>query len=177
MNSAISQSSHNISVVWEPFLLRGDSIPEGGVDKGGSPETRVPARMKEAGARVGIDFTGKCDKYPNSLSTHALLKYTHENSPMKQNVLSEILFRQYFTDGLYSNGENLKAAAVEAGLDDPEAAAAYAENPANKEKSRQEALANSKRGVSGVPFFLINGDPIGSGAQPAEAFLEYFEEA
>jgi predicted DsbA family dithiol-disulfide isomerase len=130
--------------------------------------------MKQASAAAGIDFTGKCDRYPNSLSTHALLKYAKINSPEKQNQLQEILFRKYFTDGLYSTGENLEAAANEAGLDGS-LARQYAEDPANKDAARQEARANSSRGISGVPYFIINGRHVGSGAQPPEYFAELFE--
>ena len=50
--------------------------------------------MKQAGAAAGVDFTGKCDYYPNSLSTHGLLKYAADTAPEKQNKLQEILFRQ-----------------------------------------------------------------------------------
>ena len=55
---------------------------------------RVSPRLKSAGASVGIDFTGKCDRYPNTLKGHALLEYakTHNNGAL-QNDLQEALFK------------------------------------------------------------------------------------
>ena len=73
---------------------------------------------------VGIDFTGLCDRYPNTLLAHCLLKYTEEDAAV-QDKLSEILFRHYFTDGLYPDGANLRKAAVEAGIADVEAAMSF----------------------------------------------------
>jgi predicted DsbA family dithiol-disulfide isomerase len=155
-------------------LLR-HNIPKDGVPKGGTPESRAGARMKAAGQQVGIDFTGLCDRYPNTLAYHALLKYAEETQPKKQNVLADILFRHYFTDGRYPAGENLAAAATEAGLDGPEARR-YAEDEDNQAAVAAEARANAQRGISGVPFFIINGEPAFSGAQQPGAFVEIFEQ-
>jgi predicted DsbA family dithiol-disulfide isomerase len=56
--------SYTFDVSWEPYFLR-PNMPEEGIEK--APNTpdnpRVGARMKQAGASVGIDFTGKCDRY------------------------------------------------------------------------------------------------------------------
>jgi len=70
----------------------------------------------------------------------------------------------------------LAAAASEAGLDG-EKASAFATDAANMAAAREAARANSARGITGVPFFLINGEPIGSGAQPTEVLLKLLNEA
>merc|ERR1712023_328041 len=88
-------------------------------------------RLRAVGQAVGIDFTGACDRAPNSIEAHALMAFAAEVAPEKQNTLQEVLFRHYFTDGLYPAGENLAAAATEAGLDG-KAALAYAQDPQNK---------------------------------------------
>jgi hypothetical protein len=60
--------SYTFDVSWEPYFLR-PSMPKEGIEK--APNTpdnpRVGARMKKAGASVGIDFTGKCDRWVNHL--------------------------------------------------------------------------------------------------------------
>ena len=109
-------SQHDVQVRWLPFQLR-PNVPPEGVLKGGTPETRVGARMKAAGEAVGISFTGKCDRYPNSLPVHALLRYAAEVAPAKQSELQEVLFRHYFTDGRLPSGDNLADAAREVGID------------------------------------------------------------
>lgn len=165
-------SGHDVDIKWLPFQLR-PNIPPEGHEKGGTPESRVGARIKSAGDAVGIKFTGKCDRYPNTLAAHALLKYADMTAPDKQNALQEILFRQYFTDGIYPSGDALSAAAAEAGLD-AEAARAFAEKRENQLHVQNEAIANSQRGISGVPYFFVNGKPAFSGAQPPSAFTRLF---
>lgn len=165
-----------MEVNWKPFLLRGPGIPLEGIPKGGTPETRVPARMKAAGEAYGINFSGLCDRYPNTLGAHALLDFALKVSKEKQNEVQEILFRMYFTDGIYPGGANLGDAAREAALD-VDAALAYVNDPANLERMATEAAAASRSGVSGVPYFYLNGRPAFSGAQPPETFLRAFAEA
>jgi predicted DsbA family dithiol-disulfide isomerase len=153
-------------------LLR-NNIPPEGVPKGGTPESRAGARMKAMGERVGINFTGMTDRYPNTLAAHALLAFAAETAPELQNTLQEILFRHYFTDGRYPAGDNLRDAATEAGLDG-EKALAYAESAERQSEAAVAARANSRRGITGVPFFIVNGEPAFSGAQPASVFIDVF---
>lgn len=169
------QTQHDVSVRWKPFLLR-PGIPVEGVEKGGTPETRVPGRMKTAGASVGIAFTGLCSRYPNTLAAHALLEWAADVAPEKQNELSEVLFRQYFTDGVYPSPDALADAAVEVGLD-REQAKAEASSQANQQRAGQAARRHAEAGVTGVPFFYINGKPAFSGAQPPDQFAAAFASA
>ena len=51
-------------------------------------------RLKAVGQAVGIEFTGKCDRYPNTLRAHALLEYASEvDGGRKQNDLMEVMFK------------------------------------------------------------------------------------
>jgi len=164
--ASLPSSAPSVSVGWKPFLLR-PNMPPDGVEKG---PNRVGDRLKQAGAQVGIDFTGLTDRYPNSVKAHTLLTFAeHDAGRATQNKLQEILFRHYFTDGLYPDETNLRAAAIEAGLDPDRAMAAVADQT-RQETTRREAEAASRSGISGVPFFFINGQPFGSGAQPPAAF-------
>lgn len=130
--------------------------------------------MKSAGIAVGIDFTGRCDRSPNTLRAHCLLKFT-ETDPALQNKLSEVLFRQYFTDGLYPDEANLRNAAVEAGVADVEAAMSFVASLEAQQAVTAEAAAFSRSGISGVPFFIVNGEPAFSGAHPPEQFRKIFD--
>jgi len=164
-----------VNVNWKPFLLR-PGMPEEGKPKGGDPSSRVPPRLKQAGASVGIDFSGLTDRYPNSVKAHTLLSYAERAENSKQNHLQEILFRHYFTDGRYPDEENLQLAAQEAGLDVQAAMAAVTDSNQH-DKVRKEAEHYSQSGITGVPFFFINGQPMGSGAQPPQAFIDAFARA
>lgn len=170
------QTQHDVEVKWSPFFLRPNMPPEG-VQKNGKGLQNVNPRLQAVGQSVGINFTGACDRAPNSTEAHALLAYAAKTSGSdKQNELQEVLFRHYFTDGLYPAGTNLSAAATEVGLDGA-AALTFAEDPKNKAAVAEEARNNSMRGVSGVPFFRVNGVDVFSGAQPPAAFLEVIDEA
>jgi len=152
--------------------------PDGQLKQERDPKKRAGARLKAAGSRAGIDFTGLTDRTPNSTLAHSLMKHVLEvDGPTVQNNLSEILFRHYFTDGRYPNAENVRAAAVEAGVKDVDAAMAAAADPSVQDAVKQEARHYSREGVSGVPFFLVNGKPAFSGAQPVEMFKGVLERA
>jgi len=175
LDKAISATSSNadVTVTWRPFLLRPE-MPLDGKLKQGNP---VGDRLREAGVRAGIDFTGLTPRYPNTTQFHALMDWTLETAgPETQHRLSEVLFRHYFTDGRYPDNDNLKAAAVEVGLD-AGAALKAVNDDARKSKVRTEAINYSRRGVSGVPFFIINGEPAFSGAQPPEVFVDEIDKA
>ena len=169
-------SSYDFEVRWLPFQLR-PGHPREGVPK--APDTpdnpRVGARLKAAGASVGIDFTGKTDRSPNTVLAHTLLSHALETKGAAvQDSLSEVLFRHYFTDGLYPDQTNLLLAAKEVGLD-LDAATAALNNSTKQEKVQQEAEQMSRQGVRGVPFFFVNGSPAFSGAQDPEAFKQVFK--
>ena len=64
---------------------------------------------------------------------HTLLAFAERDAGREaQNKLQEILFRHYFTDGRYPDEGNLRAAAVEAGLDPERAMAAVADQGRTK---------------------------------------------
>lgn len=167
-----------MDISWRPFFLRPNMPADGRLKEERDPKKRAGARLKAAGARAGIDFTGLTDRSPNSTLAHSLMKHVLDtDGPGIQNKLSEILFRHYFTDGRYPNAENVRAAAVEAGVKDVDAAMAAAVDPSVQGAVKQEARYYSREGVSGVPFFLVDGKPAFSGAQPKEAFKKVLEQA
>ena len=175
LETAMRETQAEVEVRWRPFLLRPDMPAEGRL-KNGVGLQNVNPRLRAVGESVGINFTGACDRAPNSIEAHALLEYAAVTAPEQQSALQEVLFRHYFTDGKYPAGDNLKEAAAEVGLDG-DAALAFAQDQKNKDKVVEEARRNSRRGVSGVPFFRIDGQDAFSGAQPPAAFVDVIEEA
>jgi len=176
LEAAIAKNSKSVDdfdITWRPFLLR-PNAPEEGLPKDPNPDERVPFRLKQAGEVAGINFSGKTDRTPNTLKGHALLKFAKEQeangSSGLQHKVAEILFRKYFTDGVFvGDGEELVKAAEEAGLDG-EASRAFFTNEENLGQISQEALSNARRGITGVPTFFFNGRRAFSGAQPVERF-------
>lgn len=166
-----------MEVAWKPFQLR-SNIPEEGFPKPGGPGPhQVNARLKEVGLRSGINFTGMCDRFPNTFKAHELMTWAlQKEGPSVQNQLSEVLFRHYFTDGRYPDEGNLADAAAEVGLPKEEAQEVLATRQFQK-KVAQEMEEASRSGITGVPFFYINGKSLGSGARESEVFLQALRSA
>lgn len=181
LEKAIDLTKHkfNVKVTWQPFLLR-PNMPPDGVPKPADygPTSSGSRRLISIGQAVGIDFTYKCNRFPYTLVAHCALEFALEKDPsgLVQNQLQEELFKAYFTDGMYPDVEYVVTLAKKCGLDGDEVKA-YIENPENQSKTRSKAIKNAEGGVSGVPFFVINGQGMISGAQDTETLMSAFETA
>jgi len=93
----------------------------------------------------------------------------------KQNAVVDELFLNFFTQEKYiGDREVLVAAAEKVGVD---GARVFLEDREAGLKEVLDAERKFRRGVTGVPHFVIDGRYEISGAQPPEAFLEAFEVA
>lgn len=102
MEIGITRAGPNVDVIveWVPFLLR-ESTPEDGFPKKGVIG-KVSSSLLEMGRAIWIEFTGLCPRIPNTLKAHALMAFAREvGGPVEQNQLQEVIFRQYFTDGIF----------------------------------------------------------------------------
>lgn len=151
-------------------------MPPEGVEKPpatpGNP--RVNPRLKQAGAEVGIDFTGKCDRYPNTVPAHTLLEYAKTVDPELQNNLAEVIFQAYFTDGVVPHGEELVQLGVKVGIAE-EQARSIINDKAKLAEAEERALGWSRQGVTGVPYFMFNGRGAFSGAQDSSVIRHTIE--
>eukprot|EP00122_Pirum_gemmata_P015495 Pgem_evm1s14482 len=172
-----SKDLYDVQVKWLPFQLRPNTPLEGRV-KTDPPEERVGARLKEVGLRHNINFTGLCDRVPNTAKAHTLLHYAQEYADLKtQNHIQEALFHGYFTDGKFPGDVDfLVAVANEYGLDKNKVREYINSEEANT-TVQQFSTFNSYNGISGVPFFIMNGQQMFSGGQPPENILEAFSRA
>jgi len=176
-----------VEVSFLPFFLRPD-MPKEGKSKGGTAESRVGDWLKKINQAEGpaIEFTGKCDRYPNTEKYQIAMAYLlKEHGAELQSAASARCFKGYYHDGIYPDtaglvslcGEGIPALdkdVFRAELEDPSALA--------KVQDRAKELRR-EFGVTGVPFFLID-DGAGSkrkatlsGAQEAESFVDAFARA
>lgn len=171
LQEASSLADVNVIVDWKPFLLRPET-PVEGVPKGGTPATRVGARLKAAGDAVGINFTGLTDRTPNTELFHATMKALHGPD---QTRFQEEAFANYFTRGIFPDRQGLIDAAERAGLAE-KVKTLYA-NTNELERLRRaavdEALKASAIGISSVPTFAFNGRLAFSGARDAREIANY----
>lgn len=111
---------------------------------------------------------------PNTRNAHRLIQLAKEDN--KHLAMVEALFKAYFTDGVdLSKSENLTRLAEKLGMDGSKVEQFLKSNTGIDEVEMAEKELQ-KLGISGVPFYIINNKYGISGAQPAEAFIQAFEE-
>jgi predicted DsbA family dithiol-disulfide isomerase len=179
LEKALAQfEGHQAHVTWRPFELNPD-MPRGGMDrdryvaaKFGGPERakEIYQRITDAGKGEEIDFRyDLITKTPNTFDAHRLLWMAEREGD--QNALSEALFRAYFVEGKdVGDRAALAAIAARCGID-ASAAELFLESGKGGDEVRAEQLLAQKLGVSGVPFFILNGRYAISGAQDPQMML------
>ena len=132
--------------------------------------------MAAAGRGEGIAFNfDKMARTPNTLDAHRVIWLAGERGV--QDAVVEALFLAYFTDGRdLSDRATLAEVAAGAGLDRAEVDELLA-GDAGLDVVRAGEEQARRLGVSGVPFFVVNGRVALSGAQPPELFRQAFEQA
>ncbi len=174
----------HVKITWLPFELN-PTMPEEGMDrreyrsrKFGSWEhsLALDAQVAEAGARAGITFRHDLmARTPNTFQAHRLIWLAGKEG--KQAEVVEALFRAYFIEGRdVGDTSVLIALAAEAGLDE-ERAKAFLKGTDGADEVRHEEQAAMAAGISGVPTFILNGEPLGSGALNPELIAARLSEA
>jgi predicted DsbA family dithiol-disulfide isomerase len=198
--AALGRFEHadEIDVVWRAYELdplaparrEGDYADRLARKYGMSREQAVAAneRLTATAAADGLEFHFERAQPGNTFDAHRLLHHArtvdeaHEarmrgDGPTLQDVLQERLFRAYFTEGAaIGDPQTLVALAGEVGLDPQEcteilAGDRYAEEVRADER---EAL---ELGVTGVPFFVVDGRFGIPGAQDADTILGVLQRA
>lgn len=181
---------YSFDVTWLPFFLR-ESLPEEGMDvreyfrtQYGSDKVMdgAYARLKEAGAGVGIEFKalGSGRKLKPTARSHALIALALEQGLQQETV--DRVFRLYYEEGGALNSvDDLVRCAEEVGV---KGARERLEDPASSYTVRREA-AKYRGMTSGVPFFVVSREDADdsarryavSGAVPPEHLVEMFDSA
>jgi predicted DsbA family dithiol-disulfide isomerase len=170
---------------FQPFELNPQMAPEGQeitehiTQKYGITPAQAQANrenIRARGAQVGFKFSmadepgGGRSRIYNTFDAHRLLHWAELESPAKQKVLKETLFKAYFTDGQSpASHDVLVKAAVSAGLDEARAREVLASDEyADDVREREQFYLT--QGIHSVPAVIINDRHLISGGQPAEVF-------
>ena len=144
----------------------------------GMPAAQVEqmlGQMTELAATEGLTYDFDALQHTNTVKAHELLHFA--KSKDRQLDMSERLFAAYFEEGRHvGRVDDLADLAAEIGLDRDETLAALTSEeflPAVR-ADKQQALAY---GISGVPFFVIDGRFGVSGAQDPSAIVEVLRKA
>ncbi|KQT23289.1 disulfide bond formation protein DsbA [Chryseobacterium sp. Leaf405] len=173
-----------VEVEWKSFQLDPTLDPEETKttfeyfkEKKGFPEAQAQqmiGQVKQMGASAGIDFNFEKALITNTFSAHKLLHLAKKYN--KSNEMEEALFIAHFIDGKnVGDLETLISLADSLGIDKDEAKNVLASEEFNQEVN-QDILEGKNNGVTGVPFFILNGKYAVSGAQPVELFANALQQ-
>lgn len=179
LEKAILQTANEVDVEIEfhPFELNPHMPKEGAHQKeylsnkfGGEDRyEKITAHTTKAAAEEGLEFHfGRQKISPNTRDAHRIIQYA--KSEKKQGLVKEALMKAYFTDGIdLTKKENLITLAVGAGLN-KEKITELLNSEAGVMEIEIEEQQHARRGITSVPFFIVNNKYGLSGAQPTEVF-------
>lgn len=140
--------------------------------KYGTSEEQVEAsqaRIASLGEEVDLDFHFDRTARGNTFDAHRLLHRAREHGVQLE--LKTALFRAYFTDGdVVGEHDTLRRVAGEVGLP-ADAVAEVLDTDVHAGEVRADVDRARQMGVSGVPYFLFDGEVGFGGAQPPERML------
>ena len=169
----------DVELRWRPFQLRPE-MPAGGLpwtefalEKFGGEENmrRAFAHVSAAGEPDDVLFDfDRVASAPNTVDAHRLI--LHAAGQDKDREITDALFRGYFAEGRDLNEpDDLAAMAAEVGLD-PEEVREFLAGDAGIEDVWESQRTATSLGISGVPFYVIDGRYAVSGGQPAGVWLQ-----
>jgi predicted DsbA family dithiol-disulfide isomerase len=171
-----------VGLAWRAYQLD-PSTPEDGVPyretlaaKFGSASRMEQAfnQVAEAGKAAGLEFRyDLMERMPNSLLSHRLIAVAPED---KQTELLQAINHAQFSEGKdIGQLEVLLGIAAGIGLDTTQLREQLT-GEGGKQQVREDLEFGSRVGISGVPFFLINGKYALTGAQPPDTFLKVLQQ-
>jgi predicted DsbA family dithiol-disulfide isomerase len=165
-------------VVWRPFQLQPE-IPKEGIPwdevvrtRFGGPERAraMFAHVAAAGAEDGLVFDfERIAAHPNTRDAHRLVLLAQEAGVGRE--MAEALFRANFVEGRDVGKTGVLAdVGAQVGLDRDRIARFVGGDQLGRVVDESQAEAK-ELGITGVPFFVIDGKYAFSGAQPLETFV------
>lgn len=174
-----TENLYDVHVEWKPFFLRPNMPAEGvacGAPRGDgtfAPSGPYWHYAIDRARSLGIDMAGDCNRFPNTTLSHVLLSWAHKERPTGQHHLAELIFQAFYSKNIFLDLNALVELATQAGYSG-EKARAYLLSKKGEAAVKAEAR---NAGVSGVPYFIINGEGVFSGAQDPGAFQQAFAKA
>ena len=153
-----------VDVRWHPYQLD-PTLPPEGKDRatymnekfGGADRAEAAYdRVRQAGREEGIPFAfEKIEVSPNTLDAHRLILWSRSDD--LQDDVVERLFRAYFVEGRnLAKSETLVQISAEAGMQSDLVEQLF-ETDSDLAKLKRQIEQASEMGVTGVPFFIIDG--------------------
>lgn len=185
LEKAIDQLKGQVDfdVEFHPFELNPDMPKEGRNQKqylankfgGAERYQQITGNVTKVAAEEGLHFNfDKQEVSPNTRDAHRIIRYAKGEG--KQAAANEAFLKAYFEDGVdLSKSENLIDIAQKVGLDKTNVSSLL-DSEEGLIEIQLEERTYSQRGITGVPYFIINNKYGVSGAQPTDVFKQAFLE-
>jgi predicted DsbA family dithiol-disulfide isomerase len=182
LETALAQHglTDRVAITWLPYELNPD-MPAQGMDRtayldakfGPGKRKEIEIRLSEAALESGVTFNwAKVTKSVNTRMAHMLVAAA--STVQRGSDMKAALFKAYFQEGRdIGDLETLVALAVEQGFDEQAAREELTNDELRETVIGLEDHAR-KVGVTGVPFFIIDGKLAVSGAQTPEVWAQVF---
>jgi predicted DsbA family dithiol-disulfide isomerase len=171
-------------LIWTPFQLNPE-MPREGLnrrdyyrDKFGEERLRdLREHLNHVGKEEGIVFCDEADAMaPNTLSAHVLMYWAANDENVDVHALSEKLLIAHHVDCEdIGCDEVLGRISEEVGMDKTSVMSKLSAGE-NEDQVKTQFQQSAARGISGVPYFILNETFSLSGAQPTGSFVEAFDQ-
>ncbi|HEV2553564.1 MAG TPA: DsbA family oxidoreductase [Bosea sp. (in: a-proteobacteria)] len=172
-----------VAITWLPYELNPD-MPAEGMDRtayleakfGAGKRKEIEIRLSEAALESGVTFNwARVTKSVNTRMAHMLVAAA--STVQRGTEMKAALFKAYWQDGRdIGDLDTLVAIAVEQGFDEQ-----AARDELTNEELRETVVGLESHaqqvGVTGVPFFIIDGKLAVSGAQTGDVWAQVFAQA
>ena len=175
--------THNFIIEWHPFQLN-PTMPKDGMDRreyleakfGGQKEAiEVYSNIDKTAAETGLslNFAG-IKRTPNTIDAHRLIHWAGIEG--RQNSIIDRLFKAYFQEGRdISEHSVLTRIASAAGMDQ-DVVRSLLKSDADKEDIKARDTDARKRGIQGVPAFVVANEYVIQGAQTIDIWDNIIKE-
>lgn len=168
-----------VTVRWLPYFLNPDAPAAGDPYRpyleqkfgGAAVVDEMLAKVTQAARSIGLELAlDKIRLRGNTLNAHKLIHRFQQRGDA--NALVERLFSAHFQRGEFIGDTGLLIQiAAECGDDADEVAAYLAASDESTIAVLEQAVRARKAGISGVPFFILNGQQAIVGERPAQEML------
>ncbi|OYW62826.1 MAG: hypothetical protein B7Z40_16125 [Bosea sp. 12-68-7] len=174
--------TERVAITWLPYELNPD-MPADGMDRtayldakfGPGKRKEIEIRLSEAALESGVTFNwARVTKSVNTRMAHMLVAAA--STVQRGTEMKAALFKAYWQDGRdIGDLDTLVAIAVEQGFDEQAARDELTNEELRETVIGLEAHAQQV-GVTGVPFFIIDGKLAVSGAQTGDVWAQVFRQ-
>ena len=175
--------THNFIIEWHPFQLN-PTMPKDGMDRreyleakfGGQKEAiEVYSNIDKTATETGLSLNfGGIKRTPNTIDAHRLIHWAGIEG--RQNSIIDRLFKAYFQEGRdISEHSVLTRIASAAGMDQ-DVVRNLLKSDADKEDIKARDTDARKRGIQGVPAFVVANEYVIQGAQTIDIWDDIIKE-